>query len=96
MPDKRNEIPTTGLKYPMVDLFTGTVMPIVYLNTIAVSYLLLLTSPWLFTQAWMKELERESTIHNHPRQNRRVGVVGAVGGGRAFRAVTNSARNHHG
>lgn len=56
MPDK---IPTTGLKYPMVDLFTGTVMPIVYLNALAVSYLLFLNAPWLFTQAWMKEVERE-------------------------------------
>jgi hypothetical protein len=60
MPDKQNEIPTTGLKYPMVDLFTGgTVMPLVYLNTLAVSYLLLLNAPWLLMQAWMKELERE-------------------------------------
>jgi hypothetical protein len=60
MPDNRNEIPTTGLKYPMVDLFTGgTVMSLVYLNTLAVSYLLLLNAPWLLMQAWMKELERE-------------------------------------
>jgi hypothetical protein len=60
MTDKRNETLTTDLKYPMVDLFTGgTVMPLVYLNTLAASYLLLLNAPWLFTQAWMKELERE-------------------------------------
>jgi hypothetical protein len=64
MTGKRNEIPTTGLKYPMVDLFTGTVMPIVYLNTMAVSYLLLLTSPWLLMQAWIKELERERFVTN--------------------------------
>jgi hypothetical protein len=58
MPDKQTEIPTTGLKYPMVDLFTGgTVMPLVYLNTLAVSYLLLLNAPWLLMQAWMKGLE---------------------------------------
>jgi hypothetical protein len=62
MTDKRNETPTTmtGLKYPMVDLFTGgTVIPLVYLNTLAASYLLLLNAPWLLMQAWMKELERE-------------------------------------
>jgi hypothetical protein len=52
MTGKRNEILTTvtGLKYPMVDLFTGgTVMPLI----------LSLTAPWLLTQAWIKELERE-------------------------------------
>jgi hypothetical protein len=59
MTGKRTETPTMDLKYPMVDLFTGTVMPLVYLNTLAASYLLLLNAPWLFMQAWMKELERE-------------------------------------
>jgi hypothetical protein len=58
MTGKRNETLTTDLKYPMVDLFTGgTVMPLVYLNTLAVSYLLLLNAPWLLMQAWMKGLE---------------------------------------
>jgi hypothetical protein len=59
MTGKRNETPTTDLKYPMVDLFTGTVMPLVYLNTLAASYLLLLNAPWLLMQAWIKELERK-------------------------------------
>jgi hypothetical protein len=59
MTGKRNETSTTDLKYPMVDLFTGTVMPLVYLNTLAASYLLLLNAPWLLMQAWIKELERE-------------------------------------
>jgi hypothetical protein len=57
MTGKRNETLTTDLKYPMVDLFTGTVMPLVYLNILAVSYLLLLTAPWAFMQTWTKELE---------------------------------------
>ena len=52
----------TNLKYPMVDLFTGIVMPLVCLNTLAVSYLFLLNAPWLFTQAWMKELEKERAL----------------------------------
>jgi hypothetical protein len=50
----------TDLKYPMVDLFTGhTMMPLMYLNALTAWHLLLLTSPWLFMQAWLKELESE-------------------------------------
>ena len=46
MTGRRNETLSTHLKYPMVDLFTGgTVMPLVYLNTLAASYLLLFTAP---------------------------------------------------
>jgi hypothetical protein len=55
MTGKRNE----ALKYPMVDLFTGEMMPLMYLNIVAAWYLLLLTAPWLFMQAWMKALESE-------------------------------------
>jgi hypothetical protein len=56
---KRNETPTTDLKYPMVDLVTSATIPLVYLNTLTAWYLLLLTSPWLFVEAWMKQLESE-------------------------------------
>jgi hypothetical protein len=60
MAGKRNETPTTDLRYPMVDLFTGgTVMPLMFVNVVTTWYVLSLTAPWLFTQAWMKELERE-------------------------------------
>jgi hypothetical protein len=60
MTGKRNETLATHLKYPMVDLFTGgTVMPLMFVNVVATWYLLSLTAPWLLTQAWMKELERE-------------------------------------
>ena len=47
----------TDLKYPMVDLLTGVTMSLMYLNVLAASNLLLLSAPWLFTQAWMKGLE---------------------------------------
>ena len=47
----------TGLKYPMVDLFTDVTMSFMYLNMLTASNLLLLSAPWLFTQAWMKGLE---------------------------------------
>ena len=46
----------TGLKYPMVDLFTDFTMSFMYLNMLTASNLLLLSAPWLFTQAWMKGL----------------------------------------
>jgi len=50
----------TDLKYPMVDLFTDTMVPaLMYLNVLTAWYLLLLTAPWLFMQAWMKALESE-------------------------------------
>jgi len=47
----------TDLKYPMVELFTGTTMSLVYLNVLAASSLLALNAPWIFMQAWIKELE---------------------------------------
>jgi hypothetical protein len=56
MTDKRNETLATHLKYPMVDLFTGgTVMPLMFVNVVTTWYVLSLTAPWLFTQAWVKE-----------------------------------------
>jgi hypothetical protein len=42
------------LKYPMVDLLTNATMSLMYLNLLTVSNLLLLSTPWLFIQAWMK------------------------------------------
>jgi hypothetical protein len=59
----------TDLKYPMVDLFSNTLIPaLMYLNVLTAWYLLLLTAPWLFMQAWMKALER-SALHNQAGQN---------------------------
>jgi hypothetical protein len=60
----------TDLKYPMVDLFGPTMMPLVYLNILVAWYLLLLAAPWLFMQAWMKGLESVA-LHNQSDQNRR-------------------------
>jgi len=60
MTGKPNEILTTDLSYPMVDLLTGTIMPLMYLNTLAVCCLLPLTSPWLLMQAWAKGLQSAS------------------------------------
>jgi hypothetical protein len=71
---KRNETLTTNLKYPMVDLFTGSVMPLMYFNTLAAWYLLALTGPWLLMELWMKgpESERDQSGQNqrgvHSRQ----------------------------
>jgi hypothetical protein len=45
------------LKYPMVDLLTGATMSLMYLNVLTASNLLLLSTPWVFMQAWMKGLE---------------------------------------
>jgi hypothetical protein len=60
MTSERNETLATHLRYPMVDLFTGgTVMPLMFVNVVTTWYVLSLTAPWLFTQAWMKEVERE-------------------------------------
>jgi hypothetical protein len=42
------------LKYPMVDLFTDATMSLMYLNMLTASYLMLLSTPWVFLQAWMK------------------------------------------
>ena len=49
----------TDLKYPMVDLFGSAMMPFMYLNVLMTWYLLLVTAPWLFMQAWMKALESQ-------------------------------------
>jgi hypothetical protein len=43
----------------MVDLFTGTMMPLMYFNTLAAWYLLTLTGPWLLMEPWMKGLKSE-------------------------------------
>ena len=47
MTGKRNETHRTGLNYPMVELVTGAIMSLMYLNTLAVSCLLPLSSLWL-------------------------------------------------
>jgi hypothetical protein len=38
----------TDLKYPMVDLFTDAMMPLMYLSILTAWYLLLLTAPVAF------------------------------------------------
>jgi hypothetical protein len=66
MTSERNETLTTGtdLKYPMVDLFTGgTVMPLMFVNAVTTWYLLSLTAPWAFMQAWLKA-RKVSVLHN--------------------------------
>ena len=40
MTGKRNETRTIGLNYPMVELLTGAIMQLMYLNTLAVCCLL--------------------------------------------------------
>jgi hypothetical protein len=45
------------LKYPMVDLLTDATMSLMYLNVLTASTLLLLSSPWVFMEAWMKGLK---------------------------------------
>jgi hypothetical protein len=66
MTGKRSETLITDLKYPMVDLFTGTMMPLMYFNTLAAWYLLALTGPWLLMELWMKgpESERDQSGQN--------------------------------
>ena len=60
MTGKQNETLTTDLKYPMVDLFTGgTVMPVMFVNVVTTWYLLSLTAPWAFMEAWLKARESE-------------------------------------
>jgi hypothetical protein len=47
----------TDLKYPMVDLLTGATMSLMYLNVLAASNLLFLSTPWGFMEEWMRGLE---------------------------------------
>ena len=50
---------TNVLQYPMVDLFTGgMIMPLMFVNAAATCYLLSLTAPLAFMEAWKKALER--------------------------------------
>ena len=49
---------TDGLQYPMVDLFTGgMIMPLMFVNAVATCYLISLTAPLAFMEAWKKALE---------------------------------------
>jgi hypothetical protein len=48
---------TINLKYPMLDLLTGSTMSLMYLNMLAASNLLFLNAPWAFMATWMKGLE---------------------------------------
>jgi hypothetical protein len=55
---------TNGLRYPMVDLFTGgTIMPLMFMNTAMTWYLLSLKAPLTFLEAWTKALENPTS---HP------------------------------
>jgi hypothetical protein len=41
----------------MLDLVTGqTTMSLMYVNIMMTSYLMLVTTPWIFVQAWMERL----------------------------------------
>src|SRR5262245_66036603 len=58
MTGKGDEPSTTGLQYPMVNLFTGgTMLPLMFVNAAATCYLLSLTAPLAFMEAWTKVLE---------------------------------------
>jgi hypothetical protein len=49
---------TEGLQFPMVDLFTGgMIMPLMLVNAAATCYLISLTAPLAFMEAWKKALE---------------------------------------
>ena len=49
---------TEGLQFPMVDLFTGgMIMPLMFANAAATCYLVSLTAPLAFMEAWKKALE---------------------------------------
>jgi hypothetical protein len=49
---------TAGLQYPMVDMFTGgMILPLMFVNAAATCYLLSLTAPLAFMEAWKKALE---------------------------------------
>jgi len=65
MAGKGDEPSTTGLQYPMVNLFTGgTMLPLMFVNVAATCYLLSLTAPLAFMEAWTKALENPTC---HPR-----------------------------
>ena len=52
----------------MVDLFTGgIIMPVMFVNAAATCYLLSLTAPLAFMEAWKKALERTSEASTPPR-----------------------------
>jgi hypothetical protein len=53
------------LKYPMVDLLTGATISLMYLNVLTASNLMLLSTPWIFMEAWMKGLESGSETRRH-------------------------------
>ena len=49
---------TNGLQYPMVELFTGgMILPLMFVNAAATCYLLPLSVPLAFMEAWKKALE---------------------------------------
>jgi hypothetical protein len=49
---------TEGLRYPMVDLWTGgIVLPLMFINAAATYYLLSVTAPLALVEAWSKALE---------------------------------------
>jgi hypothetical protein len=60
MPGEGDEPSTiNGLQFPMVDLFTGgMIMPLMFANAAATCFLLSVTAPLAFMEAWKKALER--------------------------------------
>ena len=63
MTGKGNEpFTTNGLRYPMVDLFTGgTIMLLMFMNAAMTWYLLSLKAPFEFLEAWRKALENPTS-----------------------------------
>ena len=67
MTGQRNETRTTGLNYPMVELLTGAIMQLMYLNTLAVCCLLPLV------RASMKNLTLRQFLKGLPKEGRMCG-----------------------
>jgi hypothetical protein len=68
MTGKGDEPSTTdGLQYPMVELFTGgMILPLMFVNAAATCYLLSLTTPLAFMEAWTKALETPTSPGSIP------------------------------
>jgi len=59
MTSEGGEPSTTGLQFPMVDLFTGgMIMPLMFVNAAATCCLLSLTAPLAMLEAWNQALEK--------------------------------------
>jgi hypothetical protein len=48
------------VKYPMVELISGAIVSLVYLNVLTVMGLSVLGVPWVFMKIWTEGLEKEA------------------------------------